>query len=94
VPELVDIVKEIKVPVQGHYGLLDEVALAKDASEFEAALRRQRTPVEMYYYEKAGHSFYNVTRPPGSDPGFDFCPAEAELARQRMTRFLTTHLNP
>ncbi len=94
VPELIDVVKEIRVPVQGHYGLLDQVALAEDAREFEAALRAQRTPVEMHYYEKAGHSFYNVTRPPGSDPGFDFCPVEAELARQRMTRFLRRHLNP
>lgn len=62
VPELIDVVKEIRAPVQGHYGLLDRVAIADDAREFEAALRAQRTPVEMHYYEKAGHSFYNVTR--------------------------------
>lgn len=94
VPELIEVAKEIRVPVQGHYGLLDRVALADDAKEFEAALRGQRTPAEMHYYEKAGHSFYNFTRQSGSDPGFDYCSAEAELARQRMIAFLTKHLKP
>ncbi len=93
-PEPIDVAKEIRVPVQGHYGLLDRVALTEDAKEFEAALRAQGTPVEMHYYEHAGHSFYNFTRPPGSDPGFDFCPADAELARRRMMEFLKKHLMP
>lgn len=94
VPELVDVASEIRGPVQGHYGMLDEVARAQDAKELEALLRaRRRHPtLEMYYYENAGHSFYNFTRPSGSDPGFDFCPAEAELARRRMIDFLRRHL--
>src|SRR5262249_346125 len=83
-PELIDIVKEIRVPVQGHYGILDKVALASDAKEFESALRKQQTPVEFFYYDKAGHSFYSFLRPTGSDPGFDYCPTEAEQARRRM----------
>jgi carboxymethylenebutenolidase len=94
VPELVDVANAIRGPVQGHYGMLDQVALPQDAKEFEALLRsrRDRAPLEMYYYEQAGHSFYNFTRPPGSDPGFDFHPAEAELARRRMIDFLRKHL--
>jgi carboxymethylenebutenolidase len=92
-PELMGAVKNIKVPVQGHYGLRDKVALAGDARDLEAALRARGNPVEMYYYEKAGHSFYNFTRPPGSDPGFDFCPAEAALARERMVKFLKRYLS-
>jgi len=94
VPELVDIANEIRGPIQGHYGLLDQVALAQDAKDFEALLRArpERAAVEMYYYEKAGHSFYNFTRPPGSDPGFDFHPAEAELGRSRMIAFLKKHM--
>jgi dienelactone hydrolase len=94
VPELVEVAGEIRGPVQGHYGMLDQVALPQDAKEFEVLLRarRERAPVAMHYYEKAGHSFYNFTRPPGSDPGFDFCPAEAELARRRMVDFLRTHV--
>jgi carboxymethylenebutenolidase len=94
VPELVEVAGEIRAPVQGHYGMLDQVALPDDAREFAALLRarRERRAVQMYYYEKAGHSFYNYTRPPGSDPGFDFCPAEAELARRRMIDFLRKQL--
>jgi carboxymethylenebutenolidase len=94
VPELVEVASEIRGAIQGHYGLLDQVALPQDAKEFEGLLRarRERAPVGFYYYEKAGHSFYNFTRPPGSDPGFDFCPAEAELARRRMIEFLRGQL--
>jgi carboxymethylenebutenolidase len=94
VPELVDVANEVRGPIQGHYGLLDQVALTQDAKEFEGLLRarRERATVDFHYYEKAGHSFYNFTRPPGSDPGFDFCPAEAELARRRMIEFLRRQL--
>src|SRR4030095_6494510 len=70
VPNVLEIADRIKVPVQGHYGSLDKVALAEDAKQFEKKLRAQKTPVEMYYYEGAGHSFCNFLRPPGSDPGF------------------------
>ncbi|HEU0047880.1 MAG TPA: dienelactone hydrolase family protein, partial [Nitrososphaera sp.] len=57
VPNVLEMVNQIKVPVQGHYGLLDKVALAEDAKLFEKEMRAQKTPVEMYYYEGAGHSF-------------------------------------
>jgi dienelactone hydrolase len=94
VPELVEVAGEIRGAVQGHYGLLDQVALPQDARELEGLLRarRGRGPVDFHYYEQAGHSFYNYTRPPGSDPGFDFHPRDAELARARMVEFLRTHL--
>ena len=75
VPDVLDVVKQIKVPVQGHYGLLDTVAPAADAMLFEKAMRAQKTQVEMYYmyyYKAAGHRFYNLTVPQGSDPGFDY----------------------
>jgi carboxymethylenebutenolidase len=94
VPELVDVANDIRGAVQGHYGMLDQVALPQDAKDFEALLRSRgvRAPLEMHYYEQAGHSFYNYTRPPGSDPGFDFRPVEAELARRRMIDFLRRHV--
>ena len=91
VPDVLEVVKQIKVPVQGHYGLLDTVAPAADAKLFEKAMRAQKTPVEMYYYEGAGHRFYNYTVPQGSDPGFDYNAGAAALARRRMVRFLTRH---
>jgi carboxymethylenebutenolidase len=93
VPDVLAMVNQIKVPVQGHYGLLDKVALAEDAKLFEKKMRAQKTPVEMYYYEGAGHSFCNFTRPQGSDPGFDYNPEAASLAHNRMIQFLKHHLS-
>jgi carboxymethylenebutenolidase len=93
VPDVLAMVNQIKVPVQGHYGLLDKVALAEDAKLFEKKMRVQKTPVEMYYYERAGHSFCNFTRPQGSDPGFDYNPEAASLAHNRMIQFLKHHLS-
>lgn len=92
-PNVMDVVKQIKVPVQGHYGLLDEVAFASDAKLFEKAMREEKTPNEMYYYEKAGHSFCNFNRPQGSDPGYDYVPEAATLAHSRMVTFLKRHLS-
>jgi len=93
VPNVLEMVNQIKVPVQGHYGLLDKVALAEDAKLFEKEMRARKTPVEMYYYERAGHSFCNFTRPQGSDPGFDYNPEAATLAHSRMIKFLKHHLS-
>jgi carboxymethylenebutenolidase len=92
-PNVLDVVKQIDVPVQGHYGMLDEVAPAADAKLFEKAMREQKTTVEMHYYEKAGHSFCNFTRPQGSDPGYDYAPEAAALAHTRMIQFLKRHLS-
>jgi carboxymethylenebutenolidase len=93
VPNVLEIANQIKVPVQGHYGLLDKVSLAEDARLFEKKLQAQKTPVEMYYYERAGHSFCNFLRPQGSDPGFDYDPEAAALAHSRMIQFLKHHLS-
>ena len=92
VPDVLELVNRIRVPVQGHYGLLDQVALAEDAKLFEQKMRAQKKPVEMYYYERAGHSFCNFLRPQGSDPGFDYNPEAAALAHSRMIQFLKHHL--
>src|SRR6266480_4260687 len=93
VPNVLEMVNRIKVSVQGHYGLLDKVALAEDAKLFEEKMRAQKTPVEMYYYVGAGHSFCNFLRPQGSDPGFDYNPEAATLAHIRMIQFLKRHLS-
>jgi len=93
VPNVLEIVNRIKVPVQGHYGSLDKVALAENAKLFEKKMRAQKTPVDMYYYEGAGHSFCNFLRPQGSDPGFDYNPEAAALAHSRMIQFLKHHLS-
>jgi len=41
-----DVIKEIRVPVQGPYGTKDTNALLADARRFEKELRVQNTPVE------------------------------------------------
>jgi len=92
VPDVLQVVKQIKVPVQGHYGLLDTVAPAADAKLFEKAMRAQKTPVEMYYYEAAGHRFYNYTVPQGSDPGFDYNAEAAALAWAKVIEWFGRHL--
>ena len=92
-PNVLDVASRIDVPVQGHYGMLDEVAPAADAKQFERAMREQKTHVEMYYYEKAGHSFCNFLRPQGSDPGYDYVPEAANLAHTRMVEYLKRHLS-
>lgn len=93
VPNVLEVVKQIRVPVQGHYGMVDEVAPASDAKLFEKAMREQKTPVEMSYYDKAGHSFCNFNRPQGSDPGYDHVPEAATLAHKRMVDFLRKYLS-
>ena len=91
-PDVLEVVNKIRVPVQGHYGLRDEVALAVDAKSFEKYMREQKTPAEMYYYQNAGHSFCNFLRPAGSDPGYDYVPDAANLAHIRMVQFLKRYL--
>jgi carboxymethylenebutenolidase len=91
-PDVMDVVAQIKVPVQGHYGLLDKVAPAEDAKQFEQRLREQGTTVEMYYYEGAGHGFYDYTWQPENGGAFGSNPAAAALAHSRMIEFLKRHL--
>lgn len=91
-PEIIDIVEQIKVPIQGHYGEKDSVALVKDTREFEAKLIENNKTIEMYYYPEAGHSFCNFNRPPGSSPGFDYFPQAAELSQKRMIDFFKKYI--
>lgn len=91
-PDVMDVISQIRVPVQGHYGLLDKVASAEDAKQFEQRLRAQGTPVEMYYYEGAGHGFYDYSWRPEDGGVFGYNPAAAALAHRRMIEFLRRHL--
>ena len=91
-PDVMDVVKEIKVPVQGHYGTLDKVAPVEDAKKFEQALKTQGTPVEMFYYEGAGHGFFDDSWQPEQNGAFGYNPAAAQLAHTRMVKFLKRKL--
>ena len=83
-----DIVGQVDVPVQGHYGALDEVAPVEDARPLFETLEQRQPRSEFFAYEGAGHRFYNMTVPAGSDPGYDFAPAAADAAHRRMIAFL------
>lgn len=80
-----DVIKQIKVPVQGHYGTKDNNAPPADAKRFEDSLRAQNTPVEIFTYE-TGHGFFAYNREEA------YQPEAAELAKERMLTFFRRHL--
>jgi carboxymethylenebutenolidase len=80
-----DVVKELKIPVQGHYGTKDKGIPLADVKKFEEALRGQGTPVEIFTYE-AGHGFFAYNR----DEAYQ--PEAAKLAWNRTLKFLKEHL--
>ena len=79
-----DVVKQIRVPVQGHYGTKDKAVSLEPVRKFEQALRAQGTPVEIYTYE-AEHGFFAYNRP-------TYRADDAQLARTRMLAFFKKHL--
>ena len=85
-PNLMDVVAEIKVPVQGHYGMADPIIPVEDVRRFEQALGKQKTPAEFYFYEGATHGFCDYTRPL-------YNAEAATLAKSRMLEFLKRTLH-
>lgn len=85
-PNLMDVVAEIKVPVQGHYGMADPIIPLEDVRRFERALGKQKTPAEFYVYEGATHGFCDYTRP-------IYNAEAATLAKRRMLQFLKRTLH-
>ena len=75
-----DVVKNLKVPIQGHYGKRDKGIPLADVKKFEDALRAQGTPVEIFTYE-AGHGFFAYNRNEA------YQPEAAKLAWSRAMRF-------
>ncbi|MFN7943777.1 MAG: dienelactone hydrolase family protein [Blastocatellia bacterium] len=79
-----DLIKQMKAPIQGHYALNDaEIPLAQ-LRNFEQQVRAQGTPVEMFTYE-AAHGFFAYTRA-------SYQAAAAQLAWERARQFLQKHL--
>lgn len=79
-----DVVKDIKVPVQGHYGATDMGIPVAEVQKFEATLKAQGTPAEFFVYP-AGHAFHDYSRPSYN----------AEAAKQAWSRtiaFFKKHL--
>lgn len=85
-PNLIEMVKQLKVPIQGHYGADDPFIPLEDVKKFEQALRLQHTPAEFFTYQGAGHAFCDYTR------SNLYKPEAAALAKNRMLDFLKKSL--
>jgi carboxymethylenebutenolidase len=84
-PDLMDVIGQIRVPIQGHYGTADAAVPVEDVRRFEQALRKQKTPAEFFYYEGANHAFCDYTRR-------SYNAEAAPLAKRRMIDFLKRQL--
>jgi carboxymethylenebutenolidase len=78
-------VAKLKAPVQIHQGTADRHIPVADIQELEKIFKKQRTPVEVYFYEQADHGFLAYTRP-------YYKPDAAILAWKRTVEFLDKHL--
>ena len=79
-------VKRLKVPVQIHHGTADKSVALAESQRLLKELKSQRTPVELFTYEGAGHGFLAYTRP-------TYDAEAAKLAWQRAVQFLHKYLD-
>jgi carboxymethylenebutenolidase len=75
----------LKAPVQIHQGTADRHISVADIRELESVLRKQDTPVTVYFYEGADHGFLAYTRP-------YYKPEAAQESWKRTVEFLNQHL--
>jgi len=78
-------VKRLSVPVQIHHGTGDKSVDVSETERLFKELKSQRTPVELFTYEGAGHGFLAYTRP-------TYNAAAGKLAWSRVIPFLHKHL--
>ncbi|HTD92525.1 MAG TPA: dienelactone hydrolase family protein [Chitinophagaceae bacterium] len=83
-PNAADVPK-IKAAVQLHYGALDE-RIDAGIPAYEAALKQNNIPYELYVYEGANHAFHNDTAPTRYNE------AAAKLAWKRTLDFFAKYL--
>jgi carboxymethylenebutenolidase len=80
-------IKKIKAPVLGNFGGEDKGPSPDQAKAFEAALKKQGTPVDIKIYEGAGHAFANP-----ANPWKGYREAAAKDAWERTLAFFDKHL--
>jgi carboxymethylenebutenolidase len=78
-------VPKINAALQLHYAQMDERVNAGIAA-YEAALKQNKKPYELYMYEGAQHAFHNDTAPTRYNE------AAAKLAWGRTIAFFNKHL--
>ena len=81
----IDEVKRLKSPVQIHHGTADQAVALAESERLLKELKKQRTPVELFIYEGAGHGFLAYTRP-------TYQPEGAKIAWARTVQFLRKYL--
>jgi carboxymethylenebutenolidase len=80
---------KIKGPVLGHFGTADEFVPLDAAKALEAELRDAGVDVAFYYYEGAGHAFFNDTNRLGT-----YDENAARISWERTVSFLRSALSP
>ena len=78
---------KIKGPVVGHFGTADEFISHEEAKKLEAELQDAGIDTTFYYYDGAGHAFFNDTNRLGT---YDI--EHAETSWQRTVSFLRSAL--
>ena len=79
----------IRGPVQGHFGTADEFIPLEASKGLEQELRDAGVDVSFYYYDDAGHAFFNDTNRLGT-----YDEEAARLAWERTVPFLRSALAP
>ena len=77
-----DELRNVKCPLQLHYGLQDQHVPQQEIETVSAGVRG-RPSAEVFLYPHAGHSFANPVRP-------TYDAAAADLAHERIERMLAT----
>ena len=81
----IDEVRRLKIPVQIHHGTADKAVALAESQRLLKELKQQRTPVELFTYEGAGHGFLAYTRP-------TYDPVAAKTAWARAIPFFRKYL--
>ncbi len=58
---------QLDAPVQGHFGEHDDLFTPDKVGELEAALDKAGKTTDFHLYSRAGHAFFNDTRPEAYD---------------------------
>ncbi|MEA2201119.1 MAG: carboxymethylenebutenolidase [Solirubrobacteraceae bacterium] len=80
---------KIRGPVLGHFGTADEFVPLDASKALEAELRDAGVDVTFYYYEGAGHAFFNDTNRLGT-----YDENAARISWERTVSFLRSALSP
>jgi dienelactone hydrolase len=83
-PDLLDLVPRLNVPIQAHYGLHDPTAKPDESRELERRLVAAGRKVEFHYYADAGHGFMKAGEPLTDDRTWGYVETAAIAAEKRV----------